>query len=172
MAVATVIVISCRQFSPILQSRQSSPKRVHSVLFILLLLVLTSAFTSSCDPHILTVTRPAPLLTHVLTPFGQKMSEKMSGKTTVTVYDGFVYHPPPWGGFPRSIARQPTGCQYRTIRLPKALDEMFLTPTFLAPTLYSDHGIVGPETGAIYTVVSIRYSIQIGHAKRSVRRLL
>ena len=99
MAVATVIVIFCRQFSPILQSRQSSPKRVHSVLFILLLLVLTSAFTSSCDPHILTVTRPAPLLTHVLTPFGQKMSEKMSGKTTVTVYDGFVYHPPPLGRF-------------------------------------------------------------------------
>ena len=34
----------------------------------------------------------------------------------------------PWGGFPSSIARQPRGCQYLTIRLRKALGEMFPTP--------------------------------------------
>ena len=41
-----------------------------------------------------------------------------------TVHDGVpVYRTPPGGGFPRSIARQPRGCQYRmlSIRLPKAL---------------------------------------------------
>ena len=40
-----------------------------------------------------------------------------------------------WGGFPSSIARQPRGCQYPTIRLRKALWDMFPTPTFLAPIL-------------------------------------
>ena len=41
---------------------------------------------------------------------------------------------PPRGGFPSSIARRPRGCQYRTIRLRKALGEMFRTPTGLAST--------------------------------------
>ena len=41
------------------------------------------------------------------------------------------------------------GCQYRTIRLPNDLGEMFLAPTFLAPTLlhsncgYIEHGKIG-----------------------------
>ena len=35
-----------------------------------------------------------------------------------------------WGGFPGSIARQPRRCQHRTIRLRKALGEMFPPPTF------------------------------------------
>ena len=42
----------------------------------------------------------------------------------------------PWDSFSSSIARQPRGCQYRTIRLRKALGEMFPTPTFLAPALF------------------------------------
>ena len=46
------------------------------------------------------------------------------------------YITPPWGGLPSSIARQPRGCQYRTTRLRKALDEMFTTPTLSAPTLF------------------------------------
>ena len=51
------------------------------------------------------------------------------------MYDGENITPP-WGGFPSSIARQPKkGGQYRTIRLRKALGEMFPTPTVLAPTL-------------------------------------
>ena len=37
-----------------------------------------------------------------------------------------VYLTPPWCGFSSSIARQPRGCQYRTLRLRKALGEMFL----------------------------------------------
>ena len=52
----------------------------------------------------------------------------------------------------RSIWRQPRGCQCRTIRLHKALGEMFRTPTFLAPTLTTptavqisiNHGKIGP----------------------------
>ena len=51
-----------------------------------------------------------------------------------TVYDG-VHHTP-WGGFPTSIARQPRGCQYRTMRLRKALGEMFPTPTISAPARF------------------------------------
>ena len=47
-----------------------------------------------------------------------------------------MYITPHWGGFASSIARQPRGCQYRTIRLRKALGQMFPTPTFLAPTLF------------------------------------
>ena len=44
---------------------------------------------------------------------------------------------PPSGGFPSSIARRPRGCPHRmlSIRLRKALDEMFPAPTFMAPTL-------------------------------------
>ena len=43
--------------------------------------------------------------------------------------------PPPRGGFPSQIARQPRGCQYGTVRLQKALGEVFPTPSFLAPAL-------------------------------------
>ena len=48
-----------------------------------------------------------------------------------------VYITPPWDGFPSSTARQPRGCQYRTIRLrqKKALGDTFPKPTSLAPTL-------------------------------------
>ena len=50
------------------------------------------------------------------------------------VYDG-EYHTIKhhWGGFPRSIVRQPRGCQCRTIRLRKPLGEVFATPVCLAP---------------------------------------
>ena len=47
-----------------------------------------------------------------------------------------VYITHPWGGFPRSIARQPRGCLHRTTRLRKALGKMFPTPIFFAPTLF------------------------------------
>ena len=57
-------------------------------------------------------------------------------RTTYAVYDG-VYHTRLWGGFPRSIARQPSGCQYRTIRFRKALDEMCSPPTCFAPVALS-----------------------------------
>ena len=40
-----------------------------------------------------------------------------------------------YGGFPSQIARQPRGCQYGTVRLQKALGEVFPTPSFLAPVL-------------------------------------
>ena len=46
-------------------------------------------------------------------------------------YTTTVYMTPPCGGFPSSIARRPRGCQYRTIRLRKALGERFPTSTFL-----------------------------------------
>ena len=52
----------------------------------------------------------------------------------LAVYDGIITLP--WGGFPRSIARQPRGCQYRTIRLRKGFLEMFPIPTFLVPPLF------------------------------------
>ena len=52
-----------------------------------------------------------------------------SQRTRATVYD-IVYITPSWGGFPSSIARQPRGCHSRTIRLRKALGEIFPTPTF------------------------------------------
>ena len=72
------------------------------------------------------------------------------------VYNG-EYHTPPWGGFPSSIARQPRGCQYRTIRLRNALGEMFPTPTFLTPTLFQpwryQPWIIGPGLCVIDTVV-------------------
>ena len=51
----------------------------------------------------------------------------------VMVYDDGAYHPRPcWGCLPRSIARQPRECQYRTVRLWKALSlgEMLPTPIF------------------------------------------
>ena len=54
------------------------------------------------------------------------------------------YITPPWGGFPSSIARQPRGCQYRTIRLWKALSEMFPTPTDYSCCGDMDDGKVGP----------------------------
>ena len=41
------------------------------------------------------------------------------------------YITPPSGGFPTSIAQQPRGCQYRTVRLRKALGVIFPTPAFL-----------------------------------------
>ena len=42
----------------------------------------------------------------------------------------------PGGGVPGSTARRPRGCQYQTMRLRKALGEMFPTPSFSAPTLF------------------------------------
>ena len=48
---------------------------------------------------------------------------------------GRCISPSPGAGFPSSIARQPRGCQFRTVRLRKALGEVFLSPTFLASTL-------------------------------------
>ena len=50
-----------------------------------------------------------------------------------------VSHTPLLGGFPSLIARQPRGCQYRTIRLRKALGDMFptlLSGPFSDPTIY------------------------------------
>ena len=52
-----------------------------------------------------------------------------------TVHDG-VYHTPLGRFFPNSTARQPRGCQYRTMRLRKALGEMLPTLTFLAPAIF------------------------------------
>ena len=54
-------------------------------------------------------------------------------------------------------SRQPRECQYRPIRLRKALGEMIPTPIFLAPILYcnckdTEHGI-SPRRGVIYSVV-------------------
>ena len=47
-----------------------------------------------------------------------------------------LYTTPPWGVFPRPIARQPRGSKHRTTRLRKALGEMFPTPTVLTTTLF------------------------------------
>ena len=76
--------------------------------------------------------------------FGRRKPTKMTEKSTFVFFchpantyriPYTLYITPIWGGFPRSIDRQPRGCQYRTIRLRKALHEMFPTPPFLAPTL-------------------------------------
>ena len=45
-----------------------------------------------------------------------------------------VYITHPWGGLPSSIAREPKGCQHRTIHR-EARREMFASPTLFAPTL-------------------------------------
>ena len=46
-----------------------------------------------------------------------------------------VYITHPWGGFPSTIARQPRGCQDRTIRLRKSLRATLPTQALSAPTL-------------------------------------
>ena len=78
---------------------------------------------------------------------------------TLPVYSVQQYITPPSVGFPRTIARQPRGCQYRPIRLRKFLGEMFPPPTFLAPTLLQhsvcgdiDHGR-SARRGVIYIVL-------------------
>ena len=64
----------------------------------------------------------------------------------VRVQHNFWHHTavPPWGVISSSLARQTRGCQYRTIRLRKALGDTFPTPTVSAPALFScediDHG--------------------------------
>ena len=59
------------------------------------------------------------------------------------------YITPPWGGLPSSIARQPRGCQYRTMRLREAPGEMFPMLTFSASALFRPWRYrawkVGPE---------------------------
>ena len=69
-------------------------------------------------------------------PFFSTFFSPSEGPTgSIPEYDGCYTSQPPWGGFPRSITRQPRGCQYRTVRLRKALGEMFPAPTFSAPTM-------------------------------------
>ena len=58
--------------------------------------------------------------------------------------------------FPSSIARQPRECQYRYVRLRKALGEMIPTPLFLAPALFQLWGYrpwkIDPGVCDIHTV--------------------
>ena len=66
------------------------------------------------------------------------LTQDTTAKSWHPVHDG-VLITPPWGRFffPSSIAGQPRGCQYRTIRLRQALGETFPPPTFfVAPTLF------------------------------------
>ena len=68
----------------------------------------------------------------------RRLPNLMFQTNPTTVYDGVCHIiTPSSGDFPSSIARQPRGCEDRTIRLRKALGEMFPAPTFLAPTLLS-----------------------------------
>ena len=96
--------------------------------------------------------------------------------TNTSIYKGLLgvpyttvcyceYHiiTPPWCGFPSSTARQPRGCQYRTMRTSSESSrrdasnaELFGTNTI--PTAVEipniDHGKFGPGgAGVIYTVV-------------------
>ena len=79
-----------------------------------------------------------------------------------------VYITPPWGGFPSSIARQPRGYQYLTLRLRKdLLGEMLPTPTFLAPAPLQLWRCrpwkIGPGgAGVIYTVRRTWCTLRIG----------
>ena len=69
-----------------------------------------------------------------------QLPTRQGGGSAATKYEVAVYpytmvcssvSHPPGAAFPSSIARQPRRCQYGTIRLRKALDEMFRTPTFV-----------------------------------------
>ena len=55
----------------------------------------------------------------------RKMLTLRARSPRYTVYDGACISHTPGAIFPSSIARQPRGCQYRTIHLRKALGEMF-----------------------------------------------
>ena len=73
----------------------------------------------------------------------------------ITIYDG-VYHNPPWSAFPSPIARQPRGCQYRTMRFRQGLGEMFPTPTVLAdtiPTVEISTMKIGPGVCGVHRIV-------------------
>ena len=75
-----------------------------------------------------------------------------------------VYITHRWSGFPSSIARQQRRCHYRTLRLRKAVDEVFPTPTFLAPAVFLlwryRPWIIGPGWCDIQR--RIRYTIVCG----------
>ena len=65
---------------------------------------------------------------------------------------------PPGEVFEARLLDKPRGCQYRTTRLRKALDEMFTTPTCSAPTLFQLWRYrawkIGPGgAGVMHTVV-------------------
>ena len=78
-----------------------------------------------------------------------------------------TYITPPCDGLPSSVCRQPRRCQYRAIRLRKAVGETFPAPTVLTPTLLLypycgniDHGksAQGCVVNTWYTVVYLRYT--------------
>ena len=69
--------------------------------------------------------------------------------TKTVVYSEYIT--PDWGGFPSSIARRPSGCQYRTIRLRKALGATLPTPTFWHRRCPNCGDIEHGKSGQIYT---------------------
>ena len=78
----------------------------------------------------------------------------MSNVPHTTVY----VTPPPWGSFPGSIARQPRGCRYRTVRLRKAFGEMLSNADVF-------------DTDTIPTAVEIS-SMEIGLGRCDLHRLI
>ena len=86
-----------------------------------------------------------------------------------------VYITPPWGAFPRSIARQARGYQYRTMRLRKALGETFPTPTVSAPILFQllrryRAWKIGPE-GVISSSYTVRKHSGVRTYAPGIRKL-
>ena len=75
----------------------------------------------------------------------------------------------PWCGFPSSIARQPRGYYYRTIRLQRPLGEVFTTPTLLAPALLQLWKYRPRKIGPGYTRSYTRYKV-CGHKTRTQQR--
>ena len=61
---------------------------------------------------------------------------------------------PPLGGFRSSIARQPRGCQYRTLRLRKTLGQMCFQHRHCSDCVDIDHG-KSAQAGVKYTVVVV-----------------
>ena len=82
----------------------------------------------------------------------------------IVLYDRILirrctYHTPLWGGFPTSIPRQPRGCQFRTIRLRKALGENFPPPTFLAGTISPTTTAVEMSTMEVRPMGDVKYTV-------------
>ena len=100
-------------------------------------------------------------------------SNTYSSLRRLNIYDG-AYHTP-WGGVPSSIARQPRGCQYRTIRLRKALGEMFLNgKSALGFVIYTAVPVCGSQpvrSPSCDRFVGPRYT-KHGHEKRGLANRL